>query len=491
MTVDRRRFLQLTGLAAGGVLLAACDTAPKGAGGASSGSGALRWWDQFQPIAAFEKRLFAAFAKQKGGLPVQYDVQNPQNQGQALQLAWQSKQMPDVFTLNGIDLPTSRLREQGWIAPLDLDAAHREMLPAGTLIEGLNMFEGKPYSFPILSFRSHDTLHWFNTDLYRKAGLDPANPPTTYDEIRAGARAVKNKGGDGSYGWIAPLKLTPRLEVQVLQMAAAAGAPISGGAAPRGGVDLHTGEYAYHTQPFVDVIEFWIAMKRDGVLFPASTSLDARTARARWATGIAGAFFDGSYNVGVIKSSFAQFLGKLGVSSIPVPDTTTKPAINGVPANAALSFWISKQSKHADAASTLISKFAEDAGQTGVAEAMDQPPLISSVLAKAKVHPTYRTAIKLFNEHVFRGPSMEARTPKVVQVTSAMDPVQPTLGQIVAGAVTGQISDWRGALKKLSDSYSAERDKAIKKAKSSGVTVDDWVFSDWKRGVDYDTKPRS
>jgi hypothetical protein len=63
----------------------------------------------------------------------------------------------------------------------------------------------------------------------------------------------------------------------------------------------------------------------------------------------------------------------------------------------------------------------------------------------------------------------------------------------VQGAVTGQISNWQQALKKLSDDSNAMRDTAIAAAKKKGgdVSVDDWKFADWKRGQDYQTKPGS
>lgn len=489
--MDRRRFLALAGLATGGLALGACDTAPGSGGGGSSGaSGQLQWWDQFQPISEFEKTVFADFAQQKGGLPVQYTVQNPENQGRALQLAFQSKQLPDVFTLVGVAVPPAGLVEQGWFSPLALDEEHRGLAPEGTFVENLNVFDGKTYSFPLFSFRSHDSLQWFNKDLYQAADLDPENPPTTYDDIRAAARAIK-KAGDGASGWIAPIKFIERLQLQVLQLAAAGGAPISGGNPPVGGADLRTGEYAFDSDPFVNAIEWWTAMEQDGVLFPASSSLDARTARARWATGVAGFFLDGSYCIGVLNSGFQQFVDKVGVGSTPVPEAGASVHINGVPANPSLSFWIAGTSKNVDKASELVSRFLEDDVQTGVAEAMDQPPLVSSVLESADVHPTYSKAVEVFNSQMFLGPNVVARNPDVVGVLTAMRPVEPTLGQIVQGAVTGEIEDWRGALTKLSDDTSAERDQAIADAKGKGATVglEDWQFTDWAPGADYETKP--
>lgn len=484
--IGRRGFLALSGAAAGSVLIGACtgggDTSGGGAGGAGN---TLRWWDQFQPIAPFERKLFADFSKSTHGVTVKYSVQNPATFPRALQLAYQSKQLPDVFTAAVNDLPIAPLVDAGWFQPLSIDQAHRNMLPAGTLIEGLNVFNGKPYSIPVFSFRSHDALVWYNKELLTKAGLNPESPPGTYDDIRAAARAIRKSGASG---WIAPLNFAIRLNAQVIQMAQAAGSPVGGQGVSRG-VSFRTGEYVFDSAEFMNAIEFWVAMKQDGSLFPSSTSLDARTARARWATGVAGIFMDGSYNVGVLKGSFPQFLPKVAVGPIPVPSAGTRISISGAPGDPNLSLWIAKTSPHGDIASQLISMFATERVQIGVAEAMDQPPLLSSVLDKAKVEPVYRTAVDHLSKDVFAGPLAVARTPEITKVTTMMRPVQPDLGTIVAGAVSGDIADWKGALKKYNAAMSAERDRAIKES-GTKVTPADWVFSDWKPGADYVTKAK-
>ncbi len=479
--LNRRSFLAMAGAAAAASALAACTNG----GGSDTNTDVLKWWDQFQPISAFEKKTFEKFGSSKGGLKVQYTVQNPSTFARELQLAYQSKQLPDVFTL-AVTLPTPALQKENWFSPLQLDNEHKKLLPEGTLVSGQNMFDGKPYSFPIFTFRSHDTLLWINKDLAGKAGVDPDNLPTSYDDIRAAARAIQNKNSKAS-GWIAPIKLPDRLQSQVAQMALAAGSPAS-----LQGVSFKTGEYVFDSDEWINAIEFFVAMKKDGVMFPASTTLDARTARARWATGVAGIFFDGSYNMGVLKSSFPTFVEKVAVGAIPVPQKDQQVSISGVSANPALSLWIAKNSKHADVASRLVSLFATDEVQTGIAEAMDQPPLISHVLAKADVAPQYRQAIEIFNKEVFSGPVPVVRNPAVASVAAKAKQVQPTLGQIVAGAITGDISDWKGALKKFNTDNTRERDSAIKTVTSAGqpVSADDWKFPDWKPGVDYVTKPK-
>src|SRR5699024_9427708 len=65
--------------------------------------------------------------------------------------------------------------------------------------------------------------------------------------------------------------------------------------------------------------------------------------------------------------------------------------------------------------------------------------------------------------------------------------VKPDLGTIVQGVFSGDVSDVRSALKKLSDDEERAREAAIKAA---GVKLDGsaWAFPDWKPGADYVTR---
>lgn len=479
--IPRRQVFQLAGLAAAAAALGACDTSPstKSAGAKGGKGGKLTWWDHLAPNSAYEKKVFADFAKEKDGVPVEYTVYDPQKMGQSLQLAWTSRQMPDVFTVVGVQLPASALVAQNWFAPLQLDDAHKAMLPQDVLINGKSVFDGKLYSFPISSPRHYDTLTWFNLDLFKKAGLDPQNPPKTYDEFRVAARAIKSKAGVA--GWIAPIQMVGRIQSQIQELAMAAGSPTVNG------MDIRTGEYAFHSQPFVDAIEFWLALKQDGVLFPASASLDARNARARWSTGVAGMFMDGQYCIGVLKSSFQQFVDKVGVGSIVVPDASKPISIQTEPATPDMGFWISSLSKNPEAASRLIAKFAEPEVQVGLAASMNAPPLKPEYLEKADVHSTYRTAVNFFSKQVFIAPDSVVRNPDVAKASGEMKPIKPSLGEIIQGAMTGSLADWKGALKKLSDATTKERDRAIGAVTQKGakVSVDDWKFPNWQPGKDF------
>ena len=58
-------------------------------------------------------------------------------------------------------------------------------------------FKGQAWGLPTAF--STKALFW-NKDLFTKAGLDPAKPPTTWDELYADAKQIKDKTGVAGYG---------------------------------------------------------------------------------------------------------------------------------------------------------------------------------------------------------------------------------------------------------------------------------------------------
>ncbi|GAB3633128.1 sugar ABC transporter substrate-binding protein [Microbacterium shaanxiense] len=61
-------------------------------------------------------------------------------------------------------------------------------------------FDGKTYAVP---HKVDSSFIFYNKDLFAAAGLDPENPPTTYDEIYEAAKAITALGDD-TYGFYFP-----------------------------------------------------------------------------------------------------------------------------------------------------------------------------------------------------------------------------------------------------------------------------------------------
>jgi sn-glycerol 3-phosphate transport system substrate-binding protein len=68
-----------------------------------------------------------------------------------------------------------------------------------------SLADGRMASVP---FNSSTAVMWLNQDAFEKAGLDPAKPPATYDELGHAAETLKSKSGlpiaisSGWYSWI-------------------------------------------------------------------------------------------------------------------------------------------------------------------------------------------------------------------------------------------------------------------------------------------------
>lgn len=454
----------------------------------SAEPGHFRWWDHFEPLSELHEEVCGAFADAHDGVEVETTVYNAADLAQALQLAHRSGQQPDVHTTAGLGLPEQALYEQGWIAPLRLTAEQRARIDDDALVEGLHLFDGTLYSFPLFTFRQHSTLTWFNRELVERAGGDPAHGPATWDEFRALARRITADGDGEAYGWIQGLAFVDRLETHLIELAQAAGAVLSHtSAAPplTGMADPLTGAYVFDSEPFVEALEFLRSLVDDDVVFPAATSLDAQTARARWATGVAGFFFDGPWNIGVVLEQLAPFADSVGVADVPSPEGRAPLYKGPAPGQ----FWLSGQCRQPRLASRLIGELTSEAYARGLAECQDQPPLREAVVAEADVHPTYRRAVELF-QRVLLAPTPIGRNPAVGSVISAMQDVRPSLGEIVQGYLGGDIADARAALRTFNGALEAERERALRQVTDEGGVVgpEDWVFDDFVPGQDYGTE---
>ena len=452
-----------------------------GAVGAAGGSAfaqaakTIEWWDQFAPLVPLHQKIWEEFSAKNPGVKIAYTQMNPADMMQALQLAFRSKRAPDIHSILTSDLSvTNQLSKAGWFSPLDASFNADTPFLEEALLEGMTVFNGKAYSFPIFSFRQHETSLWWTKPFMEQAGIDPAAGPKTWDEMRKAAQAM-TKGR--TYGLILPLQFTNRMANHVLDLAQVAGAP--------GRFDWRTGAYPFGSEPFVQAVEFLLSFQRDGSLHPASSSLDARQGRARWAAGEAGMFFDGPWNSGVVKGSFAQVLDTLGAASIPLPSTGQPAFTYHTPPSG--EFWISSQCEDPAIATKILQLFTTDAYYVGLAERMDQPPLDLSAVDRANVHPTYKTVVEGFKKVVRLAPEPLIKNPNVAQVYAEMKPVTPGVGEIVQGAMGGAVSNVKATLQQYADKLTAERDRAIKVVKDKGVQVslDDWVFPNWKQGEDY------
>lgn len=479
----RRRFLAgsgaLAAAAAGGFLTSCGDDSGSPESGSSKGSsGKIRWWDQFLPKAELEKSFFAKF-HDDGGPEVEYTVYNPAEQGEALQLAKQSNELPDVFTLAGLKTPPAVLQQGGWFQPLTNADEIKANFPEGTFIDGIHIFDGDLYSFPLGTSRGYVTLPWGNKEMLDQAEIEVTDGPQSFDDFREKVRTAQEKVGKP--GLVLNLNFPERMANFVVDLAQNAG--FDGGTHGPGqeAVDYATGAFSFHHDAVLEALDFLLSFQKDKLLLPASSQLDARQARTQWAGGAAVWFIDGPFAAGVVKTDLPDFMKNLAVTQMPTADGS-EPIVTNQPKGGDL--WISAESQYAEDASELLLAFTGDEFRTGQAEAMDGGPFDLTVVPDSDAHDTFKQCCAWYEQFGKLAPSPIAKNPEVALVIAKMKPVDPDFGAIIQGAFSGDVSDVPAALKKLSDDMELSREAAIKES-GLDVSPDDWAFPDWVRGEDY------
>src|SRR5688500_17952855 len=103
--ISRRIFLGGVGAGALAGFLTACSgpspepraTGPAAATGGAAGGAGIRWWDHFGGLQDLHAQWSADLSKQLG-VPVEYSYNEPGKATEALQLANQSNQLPDIYS---------------------------------------------------------------------------------------------------------------------------------------------------------------------------------------------------------------------------------------------------------------------------------------------------------------------------------------------------------------------------------------------------------
>lgn len=470
-SLTRREFLAAAGAVGAVTALGACDT---GTGG-SSGDDALTWWDHTPNLQQANQRIFKQF-EEKTGTRVDYTYHLTAKLGQALQLAKQSDQLPDVFTNVGLKLPAPALIKGGWFQPVEFSDEAIGRLPANTLIDGIHVFDGKVYSLPVFNDRQYWAATWFNTEMLSAAEVEP---PSTYDDFRAAAKAVKESTGDETYGWIFNLGQPERLAEVVNFLAQGAGFEGFSGQLYR------TGEIAYDDDAYLTVFEFLLSLQEDGLLFPGSQSLDDKAGRVRWAAGAAGFFFDGPWCAGTLSQDAPEFLEKLDVAPMIVPEAGQDPVAYRGPQGGM--YWVSGASERVDKASELLGYQTQEQFYIDIANGMAQPPLDLAAIEKADVHPAWKKLVGWYQDTVFQAPVAVVQNGDIEKVNAEAEQVEPDLGTIIQGAFSGDVPDVQKALKELTDKSTQDRERSIAEAKKKGakVELDDWAFPNWQPGKDF------
>ena len=182
-----------------------------------------------------------------------------------------------------------------------------------------SLADGRMASVP---FNSSTAVMWINKDAFEKAGLDPAKPPATYDEVQAAGEALKSKSAVAipiSTGWFSWIQLEEYAAIHDIALAT------EGDGFDGLGAQLNL------SQPnFVKQLQRFMDWQKDGIFKYGGRDSQAD---AVFLSGQAGIGFNSSGERGdLIKS--AQF--KWAPAFLPYDPAIIKQPINSIIGGASL-----------------------------------------------------------------------------------------------------------------------------------------------------------
>lgn len=500
-SISRRRAVQLgagaglaavfgsqaTGIAAQGATPGVI-TIPESAAQLPTDDVTFRWIDSGDLKAEFYRAYFEAYQQAHSNITVQYDALPWAEIEQLVPLGVRNGDAHDVFAIPPA-IPSAQAVQEGWVAPLDdivpNFADWKAGFPLGAFQDGIHVFDGKTYSFPVTSNKRYSTLTFFNPTLMEGTGYNPAEKPLTWDEFRDAAKKITDAGGGQAYGLLLGGKETSPFADFVGNVAR-----MGGRAASSTHIDWRTGEYVYASDEYVAAVELLMAINADGSIFPGALSLGAYDARARFPTGVAGMILSGPWDIVNYQRDNPEFA--FGLSSSPVANGTDTGVLTYEESGANLN-WVYVNSPNKAIAGDMFSYIGSQDGQIAIMAATNGnlrslfPEAARIAQETLTFDPMADTALKLFEEQIRLGPMVFVRNPATAAVNLELKPLTPNFGEVIQGVFSGQLSDPRAALQDLQDRANAELDRAIKAAQDKGAQVsrEDWVFANWDPAQEY------
>jgi multiple sugar transport system substrate-binding protein len=386
--------------------------------------------------------------------------------------------MPDVFRLLPEIIPSAQAVSEGLVQPLDdlvpNFAAWKEAFPPGSFTEGINVFNGMTYTFPMLG-NFTQTLQ-FNQDYFQQAGLDPVAQPLTFETFRAAARTLTEQGQGQYFGLIIGGADIARWSSFVSLLGQLAGAP-------GGEFNYLTGTYNYTSDGFLAAIDLLLALKSDGSISPNSISINSDQARASMPQGQAAMIVN---ETGIVPF-WIQESPDFNFGIAPLPVLVEPVAIAAAPPGGF--WWVAANSERGAIAGDIFAFLGSEAGQQTWQRVGggSLPVIFPEANEVESIDPRLQNAYAYFEQIMRIRPEPAARNPEISLVLQEQRAITPNFGTVIQGLFTGQVSDPRAAMQDLQDRTEAELDRAIAAAQANGAQVsrDDYVFPNWEPTQDY------
>ncbi len=261
-----------------------------------------------------------------------------------LDLAFQSKQAPDVFRVKAQTV--TPYVKKNMAMPLDAFLTDAELERYGDMVgvDRLNAVDGKIYTLP---YTGSPFRLIYNKGVFAKAGLDPEQPPKTMDEMVEMANTITEKlSKEGIYGIAANMKnpfsaLFRSLDVVAHRSNAFPYKP-----------DIEE----YDFTKYGEVASQFAKMYAAGSYFPGAEGLDIDPMRAQFAQGNIGMYLSADWEIGVYDG---QFPTEEEWVAVPAPSMVLGETYPTPVQSAGLGWAMSSQTKYPEEAWKVLSIFQD------------------------------------------------------------------------------------------------------------------------------------
>jgi multiple sugar transport system substrate-binding protein len=345
-----RKILTLSAAGVAGLLaLSGCSSAGGGGGSGATEVTVWHYWD------GTNADTFDAMAKEYNSehSDVKITTSNVPNADflTKLRASATSKTLPDIAIGDLVWVP--QIAQLGTLADLS------GLMPADTLkdinpaLTSFGTIDGKQVSVPV---SANNLAYMYNKTLFEEAGLDPATPPTTWEELMADAKTILEKTGKPGYDLFTQAGdngegLTWNFQVNLWQ---------AGGAF----LTDNNSAAAFNTPEGKKALQFWVDLIESGA-----------SPYAKWGEfekGQGGSAQEGSWMVGIWAAD-PPF--EFGTAKAPYP-SHGKPATN-LGGEQAMVF--DNSDAEAKAAADFLAWFLEPAQVTSWSEKTGMLPVLNSV----------------------------------------------------------------------------------------------------------------
>jgi len=319
--------------------LTACGSATSNSGSNSGASkGKLVVWDWKsgdKTAAAYVQHAKDDFAKKHPGVTVEFVAQPFEQYYTLLGTAIQAGKGPDVILFNG----GGQIRDRAdALLPLD------QYVTADTQrLAGWDAFkkDGKTYAAPV-TLQGHPI--YYNKTLYKKAGLDPDNPPKTWDAFVTDCNAIKKATGASCFA----LGNKEGYAIQFFMSGMA-----SGVLTPEEYSNWIAGKHDWNSPDVKKIFELWKQTETSGLNNKGANSTTLfNDAFGIFDKGKAANIIGLMSDVGHWKD-FSEFLGaeNLGVMEAPVVTSGATPSL---PYDGGIGYGVAKWTKDPALAADLV-----------------------------------------------------------------------------------------------------------------------------------------